>query len=45
VTREIILAPEALTDLFDLYDYIAANSGAERARHYTDRIVGPAATW
>jgi toxin ParE1/3/4 len=39
VTREVIFAPEALTDLFELYDYIAADSGAERARNYTDRIV------
>ena len=39
VTHEVIFAPEALTDLFELYDYIAANSGAERAHNYTDRIV------
>jgi toxin ParE1/3/4 len=39
VTREVIFAPEALTDLFELYDTIAADSGAERARNYTDRIV------
>jgi plasmid stabilization system protein ParE len=39
VTREVIFAPEALTDLFELYDYIAADAGAERARNYTDRIV------
>jgi toxin ParE1/3/4 len=39
VPRKVIFAPEALTDLFELYDYIAANSGAERARNYTDRIV------
>jgi toxin ParE1/3/4 len=39
VTREVIFAPEALQDLFQLYDYIAADSGAERARFYTDRIV------
>jgi toxin ParE1/3/4 len=39
VAREVIFAPEALTDLFELYDYIAADSGAERARNYTDRIV------
>lgn len=37
--REVIFAPEALTDLFELYDHIAAASGAERARNYTDRIV------
>jgi plasmid stabilization system protein ParE len=39
VTREVIFAPEALTDLFDLYDDIAADAGAERARNYTDGIV------
>jgi len=39
VAREVIFAPEALADLFELYDYIAAASGAERARNYTDRIV------
>lgn len=39
MTREVIFAPEALADLFELYDYIAADSGAERARSYTDRIV------
>ena len=37
--REVIFAPEALADLFDLYDHIAADSSAERARSYTDRIV------
>jgi len=39
VTREVIFAPEALQDLFELYDYIAADSGAARARGYTDRVV------
>jgi toxin ParE1/3/4 len=39
VTREVIFAPEALTDLFELFDTIAADAGAERARSYTDRIV------
>ena len=39
MTREVIFAPEALTDLFELYDYIAADSGAEPAHGYTDRIV------
>lgn len=39
MAREVIFAPEALTDLFELYDYIATASGAERARNYTDRIV------
>jgi toxin ParE1/3/4 len=39
VAREVIFAPEALTDLFELYDYIAADAGAERAHSYTDRIL------
>ena len=39
MTREVIFSPEALQDLFELYDYIAADSGATRARGYTDRIV------
>jgi toxin ParE1/3/4 len=39
VAHKVIFAPEALRDLFELYDYIAAASGAERARSYTDRIV------
>ncbi|MGA9867010.1 MAG: type II toxin-antitoxin system RelE/ParE family toxin [Acetobacteraceae bacterium] len=39
MTREVIFAPEALADLFEIYDYIATDSSAERARDYTDRIV------
>ena len=39
MTREVIFAPEALADLFELYDHIATDSSAERARDYTDRIV------
>ncbi|HTW68307.1 MAG TPA: type II toxin-antitoxin system RelE/ParE family toxin [Acetobacteraceae bacterium] len=39
MTREVIFAPEALTDLFELYDIIAADAGAARAHNYTDRIV------
>jgi toxin ParE1/3/4 len=39
VTHEVIFASEALTDLFELYDTIAADAGAERAHGYTDRIV------
>jgi toxin ParE1/3/4 len=39
VTREVIFAPEALADLFELYDYIAADAGPVRAHGYTDRIV------
>ena len=39
MTHEVIFAPEALADLFDLYDTIAADAGAGRAQSYTDRIV------
>lgn len=39
MVSEIIFAPEALTDLFERYDYIVAESVAERSRSYTDRIV------
>ena len=39
MTREVVFSPEALGDLFSLYDYIAASSGAGRAQGYTDRIV------
>jgi toxin ParE1/3/4 len=34
-----VLGEEGLTDVVELYDYIAADSGSERARNYTDRIV------
>jgi plasmid stabilization system protein ParE len=39
VAREVTFVPEALTNLFELYYYIASASSAERARDYTDRIV------
>lgn len=39
MTHEVIFAPEALTDLFELYDFIAADAGPVRAHGYTDRIV------
>ena len=32
------MSPEALSDLIDLYDYIAWRDGAERAIGYIDRI-------
>jgi toxin ParE1/3/4 len=38
VTRGVEFSPEALADLLDLYDYIAARDGAERAIGYIDRI-------
>ena len=39
MTREVVFAPEAQADLFQIYDYIAVHGGAERARNYTDRIL------
>jgi toxin ParE1/3/4 len=39
VTRQVVFAPEALQDLLQLYDFIAADSGSERAGGYTERIV------
>jgi len=38
VTHRIEFSPEALSDLIDLYDYIAVRDGAERAIGYIDRI-------
>ncbi len=35
---EVDFSPEALGDLIDLYDYIAARDGAARAIAYIDRI-------
>jgi toxin ParE1/3/4 len=39
VTRRVAFSPEAQDDLFRLYDYIAAHSGADRALAYTERIM------
>jgi plasmid stabilization system protein ParE len=39
VTREVTFAPEALADLYKLYDDIALDGGAGRAQSYTDRII------
>ena len=36
---EVVFAPEARDDILELYDYIAAQAGPERARSYTERIV------
>jgi toxin ParE1/3/4 len=38
MAREVVFAPEAQADLFKLYDYIAARSGAARAIGYVGRI-------
>ena len=35
---EVRFRPGARTDLFDLYTYIAAQSGRERAGSYIERI-------
>lgn len=39
MSREVIVAPEALDDLRKLYDEIARAAGAGRAQSYTDRIT------
>lgn len=36
--RAVVFAPEARQDLFELYDYIAAKSGPDRAMGYVERI-------
>jgi len=38
VSHRIEFSPEALTDLIDLYDYIAQRDGMERAIGYINRI-------
>jgi toxin ParE1/3/4 len=38
VNHRVEFSPEALGDLIDLYDYIAARDGAGRAIGYIDRI-------
>jgi toxin ParE1/3/4 len=39
LTRRVVFSPEARNDLFELYDYIADRSGAERALPFTERIA------
>ncbi len=39
MSREVVFAPEARDDILELYEYIASQAGAARARAYTDRIV------
>ncbi len=36
--RRVVFSPEAATDLFNLYDYIAKRSGPARAIGYIERI-------
>ena len=38
MNHTVVFAPEARADLLDLYDYIAARGGAERALVYVERI-------
>ena len=38
LSPQVVLSPEAQNDLFDLYDYIAEHSSAERAGTYLSRI-------
>ena len=38
MTYRVEFSPEALGDLIDLYDYIAARDSEERAIGYVDRI-------
>jgi len=39
VSFEVRLSPDALADLADIYDWIAANDGQARAAHVQDRIL------
>jgi toxin ParE1/3/4 len=39
VSFEVRLSPDALADLADIYDWIAANDGPARAAHVQDRIL------
>lgn len=36
---EVVFAPEALGDLYRIYDVIARDAGTAPAQSYTDRIV------
>jgi len=38
VAHRVIFSPEAAADLFELYDYIAKQSGSSRAFRYLGRI-------
>ncbi len=39
MAKPVVFAPEAESDLAELYEYIAQRSNPERALAYTDRIV------
>lgn len=41
---EVRLSPDALADLADIYDWIAASDGAVRAARVQDRILATIAT-
>jgi len=36
--RQVVFAPEAKKDLFEVYDYLARKAGASRALTYCERI-------
>ena len=39
MTGDVIFSPEAREDILQLYNYIAAQTGAARALDFTERIV------
>lgn len=39
MAHSVVFAPEAEADLTEIYDYIAAQGGPERALGYVERIV------
>lgn len=39
MAHSVVFAPEAEADLIEIYDYIAAHGGPERALGYVERIV------
>ncbi len=38
MTYDVVFSPEALTDLLDIYNYIAPSGGEVRALAYLERI-------
>ena len=39
MAHEVVFAPEAQSDLLDIYDYIAVRSAPARALGFTERLV------
>ncbi len=39
MAHSVVFAPEAESDLVELYDYLARHGGLDRARRYVQRIV------